>query len=67
MVDQAYCVWFCLTHAAMLVYRAINGVLCAPPTHHGLLQPLQQLRTCIHQAVETRQALLQLSAVHAAI
>ncbi|KAL0048452.1 hypothetical protein WJX82_003571 [Trebouxia sp. C0006] len=42
--------------AASQLGRAINDVLCAHPSHHGLLKPLQHLRTCIHQAVETRVA-----------
>ncbi|KAL0043113.1 hypothetical protein WJX79_009702 [Trebouxia sp. C0005] len=42
--------------AASQLGRAINDVLCAQPSHHCLLKPLQHLRSCIHQAVETRVA-----------
>ncbi|DBA89188.1 TPA: hypothetical protein ACH3X1_016339 [Trebouxia sp. C0004] len=42
--------------AASQLGRSINDVLCAHPSHHGLLKPLQHLRSCIHQAVETRVA-----------
>ena len=38
----------------VLCNRAIKDVLCAPPSHWGLSQPLEHLRACIKGAVETR-------------
>ena len=39
--------------------RAIKEVLCAPPSRRGLTQPLEQLRACITEAVDTRWVSLQ--------
>ena len=44
----------------MLLCRAIKEVLCAHPDHNSLAKPLQALKTCIHEAVETRYQLLAL-------
>ena len=39
--------------------RAIKEVLCAPPSRRGLTQPLEQLRACIREAVDTRWVSLE--------